>query len=444
MTQTYKPTQKQREAQSLLGGRSTHILLYGGSRSGKTFEIIRAILARGIKAPGSRQAVMRQAFDHVKRSVGMDTLPKVAEICFPQIKMKLDKQMWVFRLETESEIWLGGLDDKERTEKVLGQEHSGIYLNECSQIGWEARNIAVTRLAQGVTQKIQGMDDRPLPLRMYYDCNPPSKAHWAHRVFIEKLDPETRRPLGAPDDYTSLLMNPIDNRDNLPAQYIASLEQMSARMRRRFLEGMWADATPNALFPPEVMDKWRHESGELPAFQRIGIAIDPSGSGDADNSENDEIGIIVGALGADGNVYILEDLTIKTGPAKWGSIATGAYERHGADFICAEVNFGGAMVGHVVKTANAKVNFREVHASRGKVARAEPVSALMEQGKIRLVGTFHKLEDELSAFSTTGYMGSGSPNRADALVWLVSEMFPAIVKPKNEWKPLKYENRGIV
>jgi len=199
---TFKATDKQREAQLLLGGPQTHTMLFGGSRSGKTFILVRAILARAIKAPGSRQAILRQAFDHVKRSVGMDTLPKVAALCFPSIKLNLDKQMWVFRLPNDSEIWLGGLDDKERVEKVLGQEHAGIYLNECSQISYDARSTAVTRLAQVVKQEHLGEGD--LPLRMFYDCNPPSKMHWSYRLFIENIDPETKRPLTNPNDFAAM------------------------------------------------------------------------------------------------------------------------------------------------------------------------------------------------------------------------------------------------
>lgn len=418
-----------------------HTMLFGGSRSGKTFLIVRALLARAIKAPGARQAILRQAFDHVKRSVGMDTLPKVAALCFPNVALSLDKQMWVFRLPNESEIWLGGLDDKERTEKILGQEHCAIFLNECSQIAWDARNIALTRVAQNVKQS--ATDNTPLSMRMFYDCNPPSKAHWSYRVFIEKLDPDTKRALPNSEDYMSLQMNPMDNAENLPPKYLKSLQGMPARMRRRFFDGAFADATPNALFPAEVRDKWRTD-GELPDMIRVGVSVDPSGAGDTDNADNDEIGIIVGGLGKDGNAYVLEDLTIKAGPATWGKIATSAYDRHDADFVCAEVNYGGAMVRHVIQTARANTPYREVHATRGKVVRAEPISALMETGKVRLAGQFNELEDELEGFSTTGYMGNRSPNRADAFIWLMSELFPGIVKETKKWAPLKYENRGIV
>jgi len=137
-------------------------------------------------------------------------------------------------------------------------------------------------------------------------------------------------------------------------------------------------------------------------------------------------------------------LTVKAGPATWGNIATMAYERHGADFVCAETNYGGAMVKHVIQTANPKVTYREVKASRGKVVRAEPISALMEQGKLRLAGHFPEMEDELEGFSTTGYMGQRSPNRADAMIWLASELFPSVVKPTRKWEPLSYDAGAIV
>jgi phage terminase large subunit-like protein len=93
------------------------------------------------------------------------------------------------------------------------------------------------------------------------------------------------------------------------------------------------------------------------------------------------------------------------------------YDRHAADLIVGETNYGGAMVKHVIQTARPKTPFRMVTASRGKAVRAEPVSALYEQGKVRHVGEFRELEDELAAFSTVGYTGQGSPNRADALIW---------------------------
>jgi phage terminase large subunit-like protein len=162
---------------------------------------------------------------------------------------------------------------------------------------------------------------------------------------------------------------------------------------------------------------------------RIVVAVDPSGSDDEDNADNDEIGVCVAGLGTDGNAYVLEDLTIKAGPATWGRVAVSAYERHKADKIVGEVNYGGAMVKHVIRTADPRANFGIVTASRGKMVRAEPIGALCETGKVRMVGRLSKLEDELSGFTTHGFTGTGSPNRADAFVWAISELFPALTKP---------------
>ena len=127
-------------------------------------------------------------------------------------------------------------------------------------------------------------------------------------------------------------------------EYIDQLERLPARMRIRFLEGRFADANPNALFSDEVIDKWRVLDGAIPDMVRLVVAVDPSGSGDADNADNDAIGIVVAGVGTDGNAYVLEDATVKAGPATWGKVAASAFERHEADCIVGETNFGGAVV----------------------------------------------------------------------------------------------------
>lgn len=419
----------------MLAGDATHVMLFGGSRSGKTFLLTRNECLRALKAPNSRHAALRFRFNAIKSSIVMDTYPKVMSLAFPGIKYNINKTDWFAEFDNGSQIWFGGLDDKERTEKILGMEFATIYLNECSQIPWGSVGIAVTRLAQKATQVIQGRDGTILKPRMYYDCNPPSKAHWTYKLFVEKRDPETRLPLSKPDDYTHFQINPQDNTINLSDGYLDTLKSLSARHQKRFLLGEFADATPNALFPDEHIDKWRVTDGILPDLLRVVIGVDPSGSGDADNADNDAIGIIVGALGTDGNAYLLEDCTVKCGPATWGKIATDAYDRHAGDVIVGEVNYGGAMVEHVIKTANPRLPYKQVTATRGKAVRAEPFSALYEQGKVRHVGRFTELEDELSAFSTIGYTGEYSPNRADAWIWVLTELFPGLVRTKREKKP---------
>ena len=423
MPEPYSPTAKQREAFTVLASGAKHVMAFGGSRSGKTFGWIRAIVVRALAAPGSRHAVLRFRFNHVKASVVLDTFPKVMELCFPQVTYRLDKTDWFAELPNKSQIWFGGLDEKERTEKILGQEHSTLFFNECSQIPYSSVMLALTRLAQRVTVEATG---EPLRLRALYDCNPPGKSHWTHKLFVRLTDPDSGQAIDRAQ-YAAIQINPRDNMANLPPDYLATLEALPARMRTRFLDGKFADEVAGALWTLEGIEKQRADS--VPDMQRIVIAVDPSGSGDEDNAANDEIGIMVCGIGMDGIGYVLEDLTCKAGPKVWGSIATNAFDRHRADRIVGETNYGGDMVRFVVQTAKPNVPFRKVTASRGKAVRAEPISALTESGKIRFAGRFPQLEDELCSMTTNGYVGGNSPNRADAFVWAMSDLFPGMVAP---------------
>jgi phage terminase large subunit-like protein len=448
----FKLTERQQAAQSVVSGTPTHCMLFGGGRSGKTFLTIRNIITRALKAPGSRHLVIRQHFNHCKQSIVLDTFPKVMRTAFPGLVAHLNKTDWFATLPNEAEIWFGGLDDGVAMEKILGKEFVTIYVNEASQVQWNGYQTLMTRLAQKTEQVLTQSDGNevrgPMKLRMWSDCNPPSKAHWSYKVFKQKLNPDSGEPLPDPENYTSFQMNPGDNSDNLAPEYLAVLASMSGRMRRRFVDGQWAEATPNALFDEGSIDAHRVTDGRLPDMVRVVVALDPSGaSDDAENADNDEIGIFVAGLGTDGRGYLLEDLTVKAGPATWGRVGVEAYLRHKADAIVGETNFGGGMVQFVVRTAAAaheakpRVNFKMVTASRGKVQRAEPFSALYEQGKVRHVGYLAKLEDELCAFSTAGYTGPRSPNRADAAIWALAELFPAIVAGPKVEKPKRERNQ---
>jgi phage terminase large subunit-like protein len=130
----------------------------------------------------------------------------------------------------------------------------------------------------------------------------------------------------------------------------------------------------------------------------------------------------VAGLGVDGRGYVLADRSCKLSPDGWGRRAVDAYHEFKADRIIAERNFGGAMVEHVIKTVDRTAAYREVTASRGKIARAEPVASLYEQGKVSHVGALPDLEDQLCMMAGDGYAGEGSPDRADALVWALTEL----------------------
>jgi Phage terminase large subunit len=157
-------TPKQREANKLLAGPARNIMLRGGSRSGKTFILVRAIVQRAINAPESRHVIFRFRFNHAKTSVWSDTLPKVLKLCFPGLAVRFDKTDFYVDLPNGSQIWIAGLDDKDRVEKILGQEYATLYFNESSQIPWGSVETAMSRLAQkcGLAPEIAAATGRSL------------------------------------------------------------------------------------------------------------------------------------------------------------------------------------------------------------------------------------------------------------------------------------------
>lgn len=421
--QSFEFTERQREARSLIAAH-THTMLFGGSRSGKTFLAIYALIVRALKTPASRHVVFRLRFNAVKNSVLADTFPKVLRLCFPSARVNVNRSDFYAEFENGAQIWFAGLDNKERTEKVLGMEFATIYLNESSQILWPSVVIAYTRLAQNCMQS----DGVPLALRMLYDCNPPSKSHWSYKLFVQHVDPDTGAPLRDVHKYVALQMNPDSNAANLPAEYLETLRNLPPAARQRFYEGAYKDANPHALFPEASIEQHRVDEGDtLPDFVRVVVGVDPSGADDDNNEGNDAIGIYAAALGVDGVVYLLKDHTVKAGPATWGRAAVAAYHEHSADVMVGEQNFGGAMVKYVLQTVDKSTRYKIVTASRGKVQRAEPFSPLFCDGRVRFVGRQPEVEEELAGFSTGGYVGAKSPNRADALIWCLAELFPSIV-----------------
>jgi len=212
-----------------------------------------------------------------------------------------------------------------------------------------------------------------------------------------------------------------DNADNLARSY---MDQMRAkyegtRLGRQELDGEILDDVPGALWTRAMLE--RASIDAPPELARVVVAVDPSGTAGADD-DGDEIGIVVVARGVDGRGYVLEDLSCKLSPDAWARRACEAYHRWGADRLVAERNFGGAMVASVIRTADRSVAFKEVTASRGKSARAEPVAALYEQGRVSHVRGLNELEDQMTLMTMSGYQGEGSPDRVDAAVWGLTEV----------------------
>jgi phage terminase large subunit-like protein len=281
----------------------------------------------------------------------------------------------------------------------------------------------VTRLAQVVDG---------VPQKAFYDANPPSRRSWLHSIFVDKVDPDRHQPLASPESFGWLLMNPGDNRANLTAEYLADLDALDERRRNRFFLGLWSDDAENALWTVEMLDRGRLLTTAPPAMSKVVIGVDPSGCSGPEDLRSDEVGISVCGLGVDGKGYVLEDLSGRYGVNQWKEIVASAYNRHRANVVVCERNFGGDLVIEVLRTAVADgglpLAVRPVDAARGKHVRAEPIAVLWQQNRVSLVGRFHDLEQQMLAMTTAGYRGDRSPDRLDACVWALHELFPAMAR----------------
>lgn len=227
------------------------------------------------------------------------------------------------------------------------------------------------------------------------------------------------------------------NRANLAAAFLDKIVTRfeGTRLGRQELEGEILDDVPGALWTRAMIDAAR-QNVTLPDMRRVVVAVDPSGTGGEDD-DGDSVGIVVVGKGVDGMGYVLADRTCKLSPDGWGRRVIEAYEEFNADRVVAERNFGGAMVEHVIRTVRRAVSYQEVSASRGKVIRAEPIAALYEQGRVKHIGELTALEDQMVSMCSDGFLGEGSPDRVDALVWALTALdlrAPAL--------PVKTENNA--
>ncbi|MEA3061157.1 MAG: hypothetical protein QOJ94_938 [Sphingomonadales bacterium] len=192
------------------------------------------------------------------------------------------------------------------------------------------------------------------------------------------------------------------------------------RLGRQELDGFLFEDVAGALWTREVIEKSRVAPVQgRESLKRVVVGVDPPAS-----AEGDSCGIVVCGLGRDGLLYVLDDRTVSgERPEGWARAVARAADAWGADRIVAETNQGGDMVESVLRSADAWLPVTPVSATRSKSARAEPITALFESGKAKLAGRFPELEDEMAGMTASGYEGPGtSPDRADAMVWALSEL----------------------
>ncbi len=241
----------------------------------------------------------------------------------------------------------------------------------------------------------------------------------------------------------AILQNPSTVLTNAPTEanraYLAAsfLEEVRARyggtrLGRQELDGEFLEDVEGALWSHRGIDACRVD--RAPKLDRVVVAVDPAVS---HGRGSDACGIVVAGAVTDGppqdwRAYVLEDATVSAArPADWAKAALAAMERHGAERLVAEVNQGGDLVESVIRQIDPMVPYRALRAGRGKAARAEPVAALYEQGRVRHLPGLEALEDEMCRMTVRGFAGGGSPDRTDALVWALTEL---MIRPAAAWR----------
>jgi predicted phage terminase large subunit-like protein len=406
-------TSGQRAQLEMLGTEAIHCMAEGGSRSSKTFGWCYFLALRATSLP-SNHLVVRRYYKDCRQAVALDTFPKMLNIAYPGAgaTWHLNKTDWFIDMQSvggASRIWFAGMDDVSRMDKCLGREYSTVFFNEASELPFESVVLLRSRLAER----------SGLRLKAFYDQNPPTKTHWTFKEFHQGINPLTREEKVREWArlYAHIKINPECNTSNVAEGYIENiLMGMPERQKRRFLEGEYQDDVENALWKQSNLDHFRVT--EAPELVRLGIAVDPAVSL---TSTSDEIGIVVGGQARDGHYYILDDLSLKALPADWARVVLDAYRTRKADRVIAEINQGGNLVEANIRNApgGQNVSYLGVHASRGKITRAEPISTLYERGLVHHVGVHRYLEDEMTTYNPLD-KDQDSPNRMDALVWLLT------------------------
>lgn len=236
--------------------------------------------------------------------------------------------------------------------------------------------------------------------------------------------PVLRRILAAP---TTVMTHATTfaNRANLAASFLDSVQALYAgtHQGRQELDGVLIEDADGALWTRPMIEACR---GAVPEkLSRIVVAVDPPATG---SKSSDECGIVVVGAVTEGppqhwRAFVLEDASLtRASPETWARAALAAMDRHNADRLIAEVNQGGDMVESVIRNIDAMVPYRSVRAAVGKSARAEPIAALYEQGRVTHCRGLAALEDQMTQMTATGYLGARSPDRLDALVWALTDL----------------------
>jgi len=372
---------------------------FGGRGSGKSHFFAELAIERCLTRSGSRGVCIREVQRSLKDSAKLLLEDKIRSLgVSDSFNIKHDS------IETPGGglITFAGMQDH-TADSILSLENQDWAWCEEAQ-GMSSRSIELLR----PTIRAQGSE-------IWFSWNP--------RSADDPVD-QLLRGQDVPPDAIVVSANWSDNPffpPELEAERMFDRAHKAARYGHVW-EGQYEPMVADAIWTRTVIANNRREN--LPVLGRIVVAIDPAGS-----SGGDEHGIVVvGRCSETNEGYVLEDGSMSGTPSQWSERAIALCDKWSADSIVAETNYGGDMVEQTIRTARSDVRVIQVRASRGKHVRAEPIAALYSLGRVHHAAQFDQLEDQMCQMTASGFSGKGSPDRVDALVWGLTELFPAMVQ----------------
>jgi len=386
-----------------------YLASHGGRGSGKSYDMAARIVVKHCTEPGVRGICVREVQKSLRESshrLIADTITRLG------VEQYFDVQATQIKTPGDGLISFVGMQD--HTADSI-KSHEGAF-------------YALLEEAQVISQ-------RSIELLRPTIRRPGSQiwASWNPRAASDPI--EFLRGLDAPENAVVVEANYMDNphfTEELRAERLYDKKYSPDRYGHIWL-GQFEPQAIGAIFSRQVIHDNRR--ADYPDdLERILVAVDPAVS---DTERSDEHGIVVVGLDSGGHGYLLEDASLHGSPHQWATRAVAMFDKWEADSIIIEKNQGGDMCRHTLQTIRKALPIIEVHATRGKHIRAEPISALYPIGRISHVGSFPELEDQLCLFTSSGWEGDDgkSPDRAEAMIWGFTELFPAMTTARGRSRP---------
>jgi phage terminase large subunit-like protein len=386
-----------------------YCILTGGRGSGKSFALATG-LAQVLQHPGRTVLFTRWTMASAKDSI----IPEFREKIETLNMQGFTENAADIEHTSGSRILFRGIKTSQGTQTAKLKSLQGVNL-------WvldEAEEMPDEHTFDVIDLSVR---DPRRPCHVILSLNPAMRTHWIYRRWFQNSPiPPGQCGVDESAGVTFVHTDWRDNHTNLPADFKRIARQCRSANLLRYQHiwlGQWVDQREGALWSWESINDNRVTADDVPDLVQVVVAVDPAAKNKA---TSDETGIVVVGRASNGHLYVLGDLSGRYDPHDWASRAIGAYYARKADRITYEDNQGGDMARDTLRTVDGRVPLQGVHASRGKVTRAEPVSTAYAMGMVHHVGTFRDMEAELMTYC--GYDADASPNRMDALVWACSDL----------------------